>query len=55
MSMLCVTDQHMIDIKECYVESRKMVQMNQFAGWNRDTDEENRHIWTQGLEAKGVE
>ena len=53
--MLCVTDQHMIDIKECYVESRKMVQMNQFAGQNRDTDEENRHIWTQGLEAKGVE
>ena len=42
------------DIKECYVKSRKMVHMNQFAGQNRDTDE-NRHMWTQGLEEKGVE
>ena len=31
-----------------YVESRKMVQMNQFAGRNRDTDEENKHVDTKG-------
>ena len=50
-----VCNQPTYDIKECYVESRKMVQMNQFAGQNRDTHEEKRHMWTQGLEDKGVE
>ena len=29
-------------------ESRKVVQTNPFAGWNGDTDIENRHVDTVG-------